>query len=172
MGKRYRALRKNFRMSIAAGKAILWHGYRYPPKGQPACTDKEIIQAIESKKGFGQQFWEEQDPDEILINPQAVPPDCDAAHLERAAKEIVRLGMHVNPKFLKPEDEEEEAEELSPEEEPPQIPTKTFVNSAKGAELVAMIKKLGWDDIDTSAKVKDMKAAVKAKIEELSPQEE
>lgn len=158
MGKRYRSLRKETKMNLAGGKAIHWHGFRYPPKDEPDCTDEEIIQAIENKPGFGHLFWEEQDPDKILINPEAVPPDCEAAHLQAAAQKLARMGINVNPKLLATGEKEPEA---------PQLPTKTSVRTGKKDELQAMIEKFGWD-IDPTQTVPDLKKAILAKIEESS----
>lgn len=158
MGKRYRSLRKEFKMTIAPGQTILWHGFRYPPKSGPSCTDKKIISAIESRQGFGQMFWEEVDPESILIDPQAVPDDCEAAILQKAARRLVTMGYNVNPKLLKKEEE-------------PQLPSKTFISTAKRSELEAMIKRFGWE-IDSGLNAKDLKKAVRAKVEELSTQEE
>ena len=140
-------------MTVAPGKAILWDGHRYPPKGQPACTDKEIIAFIESRHGFGKLFWEEQDPDTILGDPAKLPEDCEAAHIQRAAERLVEMGINVNPAILKDPDEA-------------QLPSKTSVSSMKREELEALVKKLGWgEEIDISLKVKDLKKAIRDKIE-------
>lgn len=158
MGKRYRSLRKEIKMNLPDGRKIHWYGFRYPQKGHPACTDKAIIAGIESKPGFGKLFWAEQDPEEILINPEAVPPDCEAAHLQAAARKLAQMGINVNPKLLLDGEKPPEA---------PQLPAKTSVRTGKKDELQAMIKKFGWD-IDPDQKVKELKAAILAKIEELS----
>lgn len=158
MGKRYRSLRKEIKMNLPGGQKIHWYGFRYPQKGQPACTDKEIIAGIEGKPHFGQLFWEEKDPNEILINPEAVPPDCEAAHLQAAARKLVSMGINVNPKLLATGEKEPEA---------PQLPAKTSVRTGKKEELQDMIERFGWD-IDPDQSVKELKAAILAKIEELS----
>jgi len=70
----------------------------------------------------------------------------------------------VNPKFLI-EDEEEEVERP---EEPPQLPSKTIISNSKKKELIEVVERFGWDiDLDLSAK--DLKKAIREKIDELSP---
>ena len=158
MGKRYRSLRKEIKMNLPGGQQIHWYGFRYPQKGHPACTDKAICEAIEAKPGFGKLFWEEKDPEAILINPEAVPPDCEAAHLQAAARKLTAMGINVNPKFLATGEKAPEA---------PQLPAKTFIRNAKKKELQAVIDKFGWE-IDKNQKVPDLRAAILAKIEESS----
>jgi hypothetical protein len=162
MKRRYRSLRKSFKMHIGPGLVILWDGHRFPPKGQPACEDEKIIKAIEGRDAFGHMFWRETDPDEIIINPAKVPQDCEAEHLEKAAKRLVELGYNPNPGFLLNQEEEEQ-------EEPPQLPSKTSVSSMKKDELVAVIERFGWgEEIDPSQKVNDLKKAIREKVEESS----
>jgi hypothetical protein len=158
MGKRYRSLRKELKMGLPDGRVIRFYGFRYPPKNEPACTDRAIIEAIESKPGFGTVIREEVDPDEILINPQAVPDDCEAEHLKKAAVFLKNKGFNINPKLLADGEKPPEA---------PQLPAKTTVNTSKKAELQAMIDKFGWD-IDKDQKVTELKEAILAEIEELS----
>ena len=151
-------------MNLSNGKRILWVGHRFPPRGDPPCTDPMIISEIEARKGFGAAFWQEKSPDEILIYPAAVPKDCETDILEKAAKRLVELGVNVNPKFLI-EDEEEEVERP---EEPPQLPSKTIISNSKKKELIEVVERFGWDiDLDLSAK--DLKKAIREKIDELSP---
>jgi hypothetical protein len=158
MGKRYRSLRKEIRMNLPDGRVIHFYGFRFPQIGLPACEDKTIIEALEAKPGFGKLFWEETDPESILINPQAVPPDCEAAHLQNAARFLAAKGINVNPKFLRGVEAKPDA---------PQLPAKTTVNTSKKDELQAMIDKHGWE-IDKNQKVAELKEAILTKIEELS----
>lgn len=165
MKKRYRCNRKDFNMNLPGGKRILWAGYRYPPKGRPPCEDSKIINFIEAKPAFKTGLiWIDKEPEDILINPAAVPEDCEAAILQKAARRLVELGKSVNPKFLMPDEEEKP-------EEPPQLPSKTFISTAKRSELETVIKKFGWE-FDSSLNVKGLKKAVRARVEELSTQEE
>lgn len=155
MGKRYRSLRRSFKMNVAPGKVILWDGYRFPPRNKPACKDKEVIDFIEGRKGFGKLFWPEQDPDSIIVDPAKVPVDCELAHLQRAADSLNRMGYNVNPALLKDQDEEA-----------PQLPSKTAVSSMKRDELEALVKKLGWgEELDLTLGVKDLKKAIREKID-------
>jgi len=153
MGRRYRSLRKAFKMNVAPGKIILWDGHRFPPKGQPACTDKEINDFIESRPGFGKLFWKEQNPDEILVDPAKLPKDCEAEHLQKAAERLADMGINVNPAIL-----------VDPDEEP-QLPSKTSVSSMKRKELEELVKKFEWDDIDITLNVKDLKKVIREKVE-------
>lgn len=161
MGKRYRSKRRAFNMHLPWGGVILWADYRYPPKSHRPCADARIINFIESKNGFGKMFWEDKEPAEILIDPQAVPPDTELALLQKAAEKLTRMGMHVNPKLLKKPEEDEE----------PQLPSLTFVRSAKRSELEDVIKRFGWE-VDADLNAKDLKAAVREIVEELTAEEE
>jgi hypothetical protein len=138
------------------GRRIEFYDYRYPSRGKPPCTDPEIIAFLDGK--LGRKITVETDPDSILVDPQAVPPDCEKAHLEKALKNLIRQGYNVNPKFLKTDEDEPER---------PQLPARTFIRSAKKSELQEVIDKFGWD-IDKDQKVPELKDAILATIEELS----
>jgi len=161
IGKRYRSMRRSFYMTVPRVGRIMWADFRYPPKGHPPCTDQRIIEHIESRRGFGGRFWEEMSPDDVLIEPQAVPPDCEAAHLERAAKQLVSLGLNLNPKFLKKDEEPEEEVEAA---EPLQLPAKTTITTMRRGELEELIALHGWD-VDLSMNVGDLKKAVREVID-------
>lgn len=154
MKRRYRSLRKEFFMQISVKKKIHWVGHRYPQPKDPPCEDPQIIEFIESRPGFGKKIWIEEDPKEIFINPQAVPPDTELVHLQNAARKLVTMGLHVNPKLLKQEEDEE----------PPQLPSKTFVSSAKRSELEEVIDRFGWE-IDKNLNVKELKSAIREQID-------
>lgn len=152
-------------MNLPDGKRILWADFRYPPRKHPPCTDDRIIDFIEAKRGFGEgrKFWVDKEPAEILINPEAVPDDCEAQHLEKAAKQLVKMGVHVNPKLLLDPDAEEEERP----EEPPQLPSKGAINSMKRKELDAVVERFSWE-FDEGLNVNDLKVAIKEKIDVLS----
>ncbi len=156
-------------MNLPDGKKILWSGYRYPPKGHSPCTDDKIIDFIEAKPVFKSgHIWIDKAPEDIVINPQAVPDDCEAVILEKAARRLIELGVNVNPKLIMDAEEEvEEPEVVEIPEEPPQLPIKSLISSYKRAELEDLIERFGWDMDVPNLNVTELKAAVRAKIEEL-----
>jgi hypothetical protein len=166
MKRRYRSLRREQIINIKPGLKIRFVGFRYPQPGEPPCENKTIINAIENKKGFGKLIWEEKSPEDILIDPQKVPPDTELQHLQNAARQLHRMGLHVNPDLLLKDDDVEE-EPVGAAEEKIQL-TKTIVNQSTKQELLELIEQYGWTDIDQEMPAKDIKAAIKAKIDGVS----
>lgn len=143
MGKRYRSTHKGLIMGDGRGGTIRFTHHRFPKWGDPPCEDRSLIAHIESVKGFGKTiFIEEGTGGDSLVQQQPDNPDTELQILERAAREMQRMGLHVNPAVLK-ETGVEPVEEKTP-------PTPGFVNTAKKSELISLIEEWGWN-IDTNA---------------------
>lgn len=153
-GKRYRSLRREFFVYYRGGQKIPFTDFRFPSPGQPPCTDPEILAVLDKKVAEGRGIREDINAEEIHINPKAVPEDCDTAHLQAAAKRMMELGIHVNPKLL---------DNGKREPEPLQLPSRTTVRTSKKEELAALIDKFGWD-IDKDQKVDDLREAIFAEM--------
>ena len=165
MGKRYRSNMKGVIHGDGKGGVIRFVNHLYPPFGKPELEDETVIAAIEGSPKFGKTIKAVKNIGAPMVAPQPEHVDAELQHLQRAAAEMEKLGLNVNPKIQERIDEKLAAK--AKDEKPELLPTKTFVKSAKKAELIEAIEKHGWaDEIDLNSHNTALREFITKKIEE------
>lgn len=155
MAKRYRSLRRE--QKLLGGK-IHFVDHFFPEVSQPPCSDKKICDFIETRPGFGNLFWVYRgDAEDLAIDPSAVPEGVDVGDMELAARKLQQLGYNVNPDLLKKEEMDL----------PLELPTLSKIHAARKDELLEMVERFGWSDINTNSNVPALKQSVISKVREL-----
>ena len=159
MGKRYGSLRKEQRL---LGGKIHFVDHFFPEINQPPCDDQKLCNFIETRPGFGTHFWVHRgDAEDVMVEPEAVPDGMTVNELEGAARTMQRLGLNINPSLLK----KEKPPELP--DEPLELPTLTKLHASSKADLLEMVERFGWDDINTNSNAPALKQSVISKVKEL-----
>jgi len=161
MAKRYRSLRREQRL---LGGKIMFVDHFFPEVNKPPCGDQKLCSFIETRPGFGTQFWVHRaDAEDVMVEPDAVPDGMTVDDMEGTARALQRLGLNINPSLLKKEPPPEE--ELT--DEPLQLPSLTKVHKASKTELLSMVERFGWKDINTNTNAPALKHSVVEKVRSL-----
>jgi hypothetical protein len=169
VGKRYRSLRREQRLR---GGTIFFEDHHFPAQRLPLCDDEEICEWLESRSTFGTVITLVEDSNaELVVDPGKIPDGVNAENFSEAVKFLGGIGINVNPDLLEAKEEEPEPE--GEQEAIPDIPlpTLTFVNTAKKSDLIAVVERFGWDDIDKNGHNVYLRDAIKEKVKALTPEE-
>jgi len=187
MAKRYHSIRSQQKM--ARGK-ILFVDHFFPPIGRPKCSDPAICNFIETRSTFGTVITiYEGDDEDSMIDLKKVPSDVDGGELEKAARELRRMGININPALLqqvakeggaddeqpqKGEDATLESvfpEPVWPQDEPKEeweIPTKTYLAQANKEQLLVLAARFGVTGVDEETTNANIREALKERFDQLS----